>query len=160
MNLKRSIAIVSFCFFLSLNNFAYSAEGIGPPLAKEPSIVTTKQPQGIVQGGAAQQPSIPKPPKEMPKLTEADKKLEGFNETQVKQEILKQDFLPLQMVSKILPFLLLIILALIILVLLIKRLKTKPSTPQKTTQPIKGEKEEPQTITDAVVSFVKHRLRK
>jgi len=170
VKLKRSIAIILFCFFLLPHTAAISAEGVSVPLAKPPSVSITKQPIGVMQGGAAEQsavteqPTIPAPPKKIPELTEADKQLEGIDESQVQQQISKQNIV--SQILKVLPIFFLILLVLIILILLLNKLRTKakaakPVEQVRPSQPIQEKEEEgPQTVTDAVVSFVKHRLKK
>ena len=180
MKIKRRLFLIFFCFTLVINNnIAQAAEGINAGLPRQPSVVLKETTGG---GGAAEQPiqqavpneqqqpseqqipgeqtQVPPPPTTEPKLTETGKSLGQINE----EEVQKKQFF--SRIINILSYALIFLIILIIIAFLFIRLKSKlPAKParkptmQKQEQQVR-EEQKPSNISDAVASFVRHRLKK
>jgi len=144
MRTKRRLVLVFFClhFLFCNNNKVYAAEGINAALEKQPVInIQTKGSSQEVSGGAANL-QTQQQPADMPEKPISEKASLGYK------------------IGKIIPWILFAYAAIYLLRKIKKRKKQEQAVKEIKVPPKPKPPREPETISEAVVSFVKHRLRK
>jgi ATP-dependent Zn protease len=163
---RSNLILVFLISLFFVNNIAIAAEEIAPILEVKPVVISTSktQPQisEDVEEKASQKIIIPAPPKQTPELIELDQK--EINE--LDKEKIIEDIPQKQYISKLIgifSLLLIIILIIIILYLIVRFSKSrlsKKQTFESQSKPNEEKIKQPGDVTEAVVSFIKHKLNK